>query len=303
MLGIDVSKAVLSVCQWDPHQSRVQARYQVANSPEGIQHLLAHTPAGEPWALEPTGRYSELVVREGRRHGRQVLLAPPRAAKQFLASVRPQAKTDPLDAQGLAQYAASVPLKPFLLKEAALEKISQQLAARKLLAVSAASFRQQASALPLIRAALQPVIQAAAAQITQLDHEIARLAAGNPAVGRLLAVPGIGPVSAAALVVRLQSTPFAGYDQFVAYLGLDLRVCDSGLRRGRRVVSHHGDAELRRLLYLCALASVRTKNSPFAQQYAREQAKGLAKQQALCAVARKLARLGHGSHGRSLRSG
>lgn len=288
MLGIDVSKATLAACRW---QDGVQASYEVANSPEGIGYLLAQTPPEEPWALEPTGRYSELVVREARRHGRQVLLAPPRAAKRFLASVSPRAKTDRLDAQGLAQYAASVSLKPFLLKEPAMEHLSQLLAARKLLVTSRASLRQQLAALPGMRPVLAPVIEVISGQLRGLDRQLIGLVRANPATRRLLAVPGVGPVAAAALAVRLQSIPFASYDAFVAYVGLDLRVSDSGRRRGRRAISHQGEAELRRLLYLCAQASIRTKGSPFLHQYERELAKGMAKIQALCAVARKLAKV------------
>ena len=52
-----------------------------------------------------------------------------------------------------------------------------------------------------------------------------------------------------------------------------------------------GDAELRRLLYLAARANLRCKDSPFKNQYQRELAKGLAKTSALCAVARKLAKV------------
>ena len=289
MLGIDVSKGMLSACRWQDGQ--VQASLEVPNSLEGIRQLLNQTAPAEPWAVEPTGRYSELVVRQARQYSREVLLAPPRAAKRFLASVHPRAKSDKLDAKGLAQYAASVPLKPFVLKEAAMEHLSQLLSTRKLLSTSLASFRQQAEALVQSRAALEPVIAVCRGQLRDLDRQIARLTQREPAVLRLQAVPGIGPVSAAALVVRLQSTPFAGYDQFVAYVGLDLRFSDSGIRLGRRRLSHQGDAELRRLLYLCAQASVRSKGSPFAQQYERELAKGLAKTQALCAVARKLARV------------
>jgi len=286
-----VSKDRLSVCRWDARRACVAAAWEAPNTEAGVRELLAMSPAQEPLALEPTGRYSELVVRQAQAQGRRVLLAPPRAAKQFLASVAPRAKTDRLDAAGLARYAASVSLQPFVLKEACMEELSQLLNARKLLALSLAGLRQQAGALPQAAEALAPVIQAMAAQIKALDRRLATLAKEQPAVRRLQAVPGIGPLAAVALAVRLKTTPFAGYDQFVAYVGLDLRVVDSGQHRGRRRVSHHGDAELRRLLYLCAQASVRTKGSPFAQQYQRELAKGLARTQALCAVARKLAKV------------
>jgi transposase len=184
-----------------------------------------------------------------------------------------------------------VTLKPFVLKEEALERLSQLLGARRLLASSRAAFRQQAAALPYARRALQPAIRALAQQIRGLDQDLARRARQQPAIAQLQAVPGIGPISAATLAVRLKSSIFASYDQFVAYVGLDLRVSESGAHRGRRRVSHHGDAELRRLLYLCAQASVRTKGSPFAVQYQRELAKGLAPTQALCAIARKMAKV------------
>jgi transposase len=291
MVGIDVSKQWLSVCCWDSGQGRAGRRWQVPNCMEGVARLLEETAPGEPWALEPTGRYSELVARVGKGHGRTVLLAPPRAAKQFLASLHPRAKTDRLDAQGLAQYAASVPLRPFALKDEAMDTLGQLLSARRSLALSLSSIRQQLQALPRAQEPLQAAAAALAEQIKAVDREIAQRARQEPAVARLQEVPGVGPVTAAALVVRLKTTAFSTYDQFVAYLGLDLRVCDSGERRGRRVLSRHGDAELRRLLYCCAQASLRTKGSPFAQQYERERAKGLASTQALCAVARKMAKV------------
>jgi len=291
MLGIDVSKETLSICHWNARQGCAEATWEVPNSLQGVGQLLAMTPPQEPLALEPTGRYGELLVREAQAQGRRVLLAPPRAAKQFLASVQPRAKTDRVDARGLAQYAASVSLQPFVLKGAQMEQLSQLLNARKLLVLSRAAYRQQAAALVHVRTVLQPAIEATTAQIKQIDRELATRAKQEPALRRLQKVPGIGPIAAAALFVRLKSTAFAGYDQFVAYVGLDLRVVDSGLHRGRRKVSHHGDAELRRLLYLCAQASARTKGSPFAFQYQRELAKGLASTQALCAVARKIAKV------------
>ena len=65
----------------------------------------------------------------------------------------------------------------------------------------------------------------------------------------------------------------------------------SGKRKGHQGLTKHGDAELRRLFYLCAKASLRAKDSPFVAQYQREQKKGLSKTAALCAVARKIARL------------
>ena len=71
---------------------------------------------------------------------------------------------------------------------------------------------------------------------------------------------------------------------------LDVQVRASGARQGDRGLSKQGNAELRRLLFLCAQASLRAQHDrTFRAQYERERTKGLATTAALCAVARKLA--------------
>lgn len=99
-------------------------------------------------------------------------------------------------------------------------------------------------------------------------------------------------MTAATVAACLSSKHFAHPDQFVAYCGWDVQVRASGQHRGRGRLSQQGDAELRRLFYLCAQANLRRRDpaNPFKQQYARERAKGLPSTAALCAVARKLAR-------------
>lgn len=128
-----------------------------------------------------------------------------------------------------------------------------------------------------------------------VEPEAAALPSPSPvlaAARTLRAVPGIGPVTAAALAACLVEKQFTHPDQFVAYVGLDLRVHQSGRRNGQFGLSKHGDAELRRLLYLAALTAAQSRRDPtFANRYAREQAKGLAKTAALNAVARKLAKV------------
>lgn len=107
----------------------------------------------------------------------------------------------------------------------------------------------------------------------------------------LRAVPGFGPVTAVALAACLVEKQFTHPDQFVAYLGLDIRVHQSGKRNGQFGLSKHGDAELRRLLYIASVSAAQSRDTTFAVRYAREQAKGLPKTAALNAVARKLAKL------------
>jgi transposase len=257
MLGIDVSKAILH-CALVDGAAPPCWEATVPNTVEGIQRVLGEMPPTTPWVVEPTGEYSSLLVDQAQAAGRTVLQAPPKAAKAFLGVLSPRAKTDRLDAVGLARYAQAVPLRPFPATSRDSEPLRQLLAARRGLSQSIMRLRQQQQSLPLAEVGT-----------------------------RLQAVPGIGLITATAVAVCLARRSFQRAEQFVAYIGLDLRVCDSGTRR----LSKQGDAELRRLLYLAAQAGRRCRAPhPFSVQYEREVAKGLSSTAALCAVARKLAR-------------
>jgi transposase len=298
MLGIDVSKAELTCALYAPTSERFLWDRSVPNTPTGVARLLAATPADVPFVVEPTGRYSLTVVQLARAAGRVVLLAPPLAAQAYRRSLNNRAKTDRLDARALAQFAATRPktqaLRPYPLKSADVEHLDQLLTARRGLTAALTSLEQQRAALPHAAGVLAPAIADLQARRRELDAAIAALAADEqrfPAVPRLRQVPGVGPVISAAVASRLTSHDFARADQFVAYIGLDIRVLQSGQRKGERGLTKQGDAELRRLFYLAAQANVRCTGSPFRRQYERELAKGMTKTAALNAVARKLARV------------
>jgi transposase len=294
MLGIDVAKDSLVCTLLDPATRRTLWEKSVPNTSAGVQRLLSATPGDTAWVLEPTGRYSVPVVKQARAAQRCVLLAPPRQAKNFLRSVQSRAKTDRLDSRGLALFALSQPLASFPLKSETVERLEQLLAARKGLAQAIVSLGQQRAELPHANDALSQAVEALLAQQKALDKQIAALSASAPelaATTALQKVPGIGPVTAAAVAARLSGDRFSHPDKFVAYVGLDIGVVQSGKRKGERGLTKQGDAELRRLLYLCAKSSLRAKNSPFKDQYEREKTKGLSNKAALCAVARKMAKV------------
>lgn len=295
MLGVDVGKTELHGTWRDPVTQRIRWQGKVPNTPAGIRQLLRRVPETAV-VVEPTGRYGEPLVRAVTAAGRVALLAPPRKAKAFLWAEQPRAKTDRVDSAGLALYGLSGRLRPYVLPSETVDQVRQLLAARRGLSASLTALRQQRDALPRAAATLSPAIEALEQQVKVLDRHLARSVQPArelaTAVTALDAVPGFGPVCATALAACLTERRFTHPDQFVAYVGLDIRVHQSGTRRGQFGLSKYGDAELRRLLYLAALGAARsTKDRTFAERYAREQAKGLAKTAALNAIARKLARL------------
>jgi transposase len=292
MLGIDVSKETLT-CAWlDGGTRHLRWEGTIANTPEGLRRLLRQVPPDDPWVVEPTGRYSQVVVRAGQAAGRAVLLAQPKRAQAFLASVQPRAKTDRVDSRGLALYGLSAALRPFPIMSEAMERIEQLLAARKGISESMARLRQQRAVPPYAAAPLTAAITALEAEQRAVDRQLSEARTVLPVITASQEIPGIGPVTGTTVALCLSTKQFDHPDQFVASIGLDVRVRESGQRRGQRGITKQGGAELRRLFYLCAQANVRSRDpdNPFKRQYERERAKGLTTTGALCAVARKLAR-------------
>jgi transposase len=235
MLGIDVSKDQLVCSLFDPTSKRLLWERTVPNTAQGIGQLLSVTPTAAAWVLEPTGRYSTLAARQAHQAGRSVLLAVPRRAHHFRRSLPHRAKTDRLDSQGLGLYALAVSLPPYPQPTPESERLQQLLLVRKTLAQDLARYQQQCQALPLGASLLAPVITATQAQLKELDQQIAQAQGQFPLMAQLKKVHGIGPVTAAQVAARLATSTFDHPDQFVSFIGLDIRVRQSGKRQG-----HHG---------------------------------------------------------------
>lgn len=295
-IGIDVSRDWLDAALVEAEHERPRWHEQVPRTQAGIARLLRKTPAGVPWAVEPTGRYSQEVAQWAREADQPVLLAPTKAARHVLQALRPNtARTDQTDCIGLAHFALLRPLRAYPLRSERMEEIDQLIKARRALAATATKLRMQRDSLPRGAHCFEAPLEALAAQLAALDRELDQAAKAEPelaAVRELERIPGVGPVTALTVASCLEAKQFEHPDQFVAYCGLHLEYKDSGQKQARRRLSKHGDAELRRLLYLAAMTNLRCAGSPFRAQYERELAKsGMSKTGALCAVARKLAKV------------
>jgi transposase len=140
--------------------------------------------------------------------GLLVVVVNPRHARDVANATGRLAKTDPLDAQGLAHVAEAVRPTPRPLPDAQAQALSALLTRRRPLGqrLTAARRRLQ-SAPPQIRAAIQ-------AHIAWLEHRLARtdadLAAGIRSRPRwrttdeiLQSTPGVGPVLSRTLVAEV----------------------------------------------------------------------------------------------------
>jgi hypothetical protein len=126
-------------------------------------------------------------------------------------------------------------------------------------------------------------------EVELVERQLAEQALARPDVRRLITIPGIGAITALALVAVIGDvTRFPSPRQLVGYLGLDPRVRQSGEKAARHGhISRAGQAHARGLLVEAAHVAIRTPG-PLRAFHARVAARR-GKQVALCATARKLA--------------
>lgn len=147
---------------------------------------------------------------------------------------------------------------------------------------------------PALRVALEALLEAhevVCREYEQLDGAVRRWARDHELIARMMTVPGIGPITAAAFIAVIdQPDRFKTSASVAAYVGLTPRRFQSGQVDYSGRISKSGDPMLRACLYeaACALLSRVTRFSALKSWGVRLAArKGYRK--AAVAVARKLA--------------
>jgi transposase len=130
----------------------------------------------------------------------------------------------------------------------------------------------------------------------QVERQIAARARQTPAVARLRSVPGIGLLTATALVAFLAAPHrFPSGRHFARYLGLTPRESSSGFCRRLGAISTRGDASLRLLLVHGARSvrwhAKRRKHPGRLTRWALEVERARSHNKAAVALANKLARI------------
>jgi transposase len=289
-IGVDVSQATLVWCTLGTRPS------ELSNEPAAIQHWLATIPVDTTVAMEATGRYHRLLAELAHRHGCRVLVLNPCDVHHYAKSRTPRAANDPVMAQVIAEYAATTaPLHRYAPAPAFVDTVRSCMRVRAGLVQHQVRLRHQAREAPQLADTLAPLLTAVSADIRAVTQHLTAQVHSEAAFACLLSIPGFGALTAAYLYSLLAVHPFATGDAFVAFLGLDLRVKDSGKLKGKRCLTKRGDPEARRLLFLAARSAARHA-VPFRTIYERALAKGLSTTAAAIVVARQLARTAWSLH-------
>ena len=300
--GIDVSAAELAVALEEGNGGRWLQR-SFPNRASGHQALilwLQKTGIPIRVCLEATGLYSlDVALALHAASGIEVAVLNPKMVHRFAATLC-RSKTDPADAQVLAEYARRMPFQSWHPPQAAaleLRTITRHIAALT------QQHTRQANRLHAASASLtgsRCVQQDLKHSLRDLERRMEKMRNHALAVieqdvdlrsrfALLLSMPGIGKISALNLLGELALlAPGLTVRQWVAHSGLDPAHHQSGTSVHQRSrISRAGNRYLRRALYMPALVAVR--HDPCLRAFYQALiARHKAKLQALIAVARKI---------------
>lgn len=300
--GLEVSAKELVVALTGK-KGTVELR-RFANSAVGHKEMLHTLTRGGKRVrvvMEATGLYGlDVALALSAQPEVELMVANPRAVRNFAKAMMQRSKSDQLDAVVLWEFAARMPFQAWVRPTAntlALWAIARRL---EVLTVqrTAEKNRQHAAhvseAIPaVVRREIARSLRELEKAITRLREAARRIIAATAELQRryelLCSIPGVGSVSATAMLGELAMLPEdRDVRQWVAYAGLDPREYSSGtsVRKSTRI-SKVGNRHLRHALYMPAL--VASRHEPHLRGfYQHLLERGKKKMQALVAVERKL---------------
>jgi transposase len=266
VLGIDIAKAKFNVTLQFPDGRR--RRKACANSPAGCAELLAwlgrHEAGRVHACLEATGTYGELLATTLVDAGHHVSILNPSIIHHYAKSRLSRAKTDPVDADVIAEYAAKehpprwTPL-PREVRE--LQALVRRLDALVGMQTDERNRAQAGGLTPAVQQSIDAVLQHLETQIATVRHQIRDHMDQHPGLrvqrDLLTSIPGIGEATAALLLAELFTKSFMSARQAAAFAGVVPRPNESGTHQGRRVMCKLGPSRLRKGLYFPAIAAIR----------------------------------------------
>jgi len=288
-VGIDVAKDTLDV-----HVLPTGQQLHCGTSVAEVRQLRGRLRRLRPRlvVLEATGGYGTTLAAELQDAGLAVAVVNPRQVRAFARAVGRLAKTDAIDAEVLALFAQKIepPARP--MGDAASRAMKALVARRRQLVAMRTAERNRLSRVDSVEVkdSIQTMLDTIAQQLADTDRRIHQAIKASPLwlekAALLESVPGLGRVTAAALVAELPELGHLSRRQIAALVGVAPMNRDSGTLRGRRMVTG-GRTAVRNALYMATLVATQW-NPVIRTHYHRLCEAGKTKMVALVACMRKL---------------
>jgi transposase len=260
VVGVDVSKGWLDIASVGSSEV-----VRIANTQAAIATwVLAAREAGV-WlvAFEPTGGYERDLQSALREHGIVFIRVHPNQVIAFRKSRGIRAKTDRIDAQLIARFAAEELVCRGLPATIAGDETLRELAARRRQLVDTLQAEKCRLAMArgdAVRASLTGSIEGLQASLEVIETALLTHIAEQPELAKqnalLKTLKGIGPVSAMTLIAELPELGRLSGKQIAALIGLAPQTHDSG-KSSRRASTGKGRGDVRRVLFNAARCAIR----------------------------------------------
>jgi transposase len=287
--GIDIAKDHLDV-----HLHPSGATRRVSNDKAGskaLLHWFARQPV-ERIVFEATGPYHRRWERALGAAGLPFAKINPRQARRFAEATGRLAKTDRVDAALLARLGALLQPEPREPKSQGLDELTELVAARRALVKDRTACRNRAKivTISLLKSQAAQRLRQIETQIAALDRLCRERVASDqtlsPRLSILTSIPGLGEVTAIALLADMPELGQIEPKQAASLAGLAPVTRESGTWRGKSFI-RGGRAHVRQALYMPALVAVRF-NEPLKTKYRALTGAGKPAKVAITAVMRKL---------------
>lgn len=258
ILGCDVSKLWLDLAQHGACRIERMANDQQAVT-AWLQALGPQNIAVV--AYEPTGGYERALLRACAALGVPTRRVHPRAVAAWRTAQGISAKTDRIDARLIADFAAQVPAQATPVQQDATLKalVARRRQIRDMLQAERCRLDL---AEPALRDSHERLIGVLEDELRALERatksHIAETAALQELADALMAVDGVGPVTAATLLGELPELGHVGPKSIASLVGLAPRTRQSGKSRTRASIGH-GRIGVRQVLFNAARAALRSK--------------------------------------------
>lgn len=287
-VGIDVAKESMDVAIHPSGQ-----HWSFPNNDTGISKTIARLKglATALVVLEATGGIELSLVAALAVAEIPVAVVNPRQVRDFAKATGKLAKTDTIDAQVMAHFAASVRPAPRPLPDEQAQELKDVLTRRRQVQeMLTAEKNRLSTARKAVRGRIQAHIAWLEQELANADANLRNSIQESPVWREkdnlLQSVPGVGPVLSTTLLSELPELGILNRKQVAALVGVAPLNRDSGALRGKRTV-WGGRAQVRAALYMATL--VATRHNPVIRSfYHRLCAAGKAKKVALTACMRKL---------------
>ncbi|XKH00304.1 IS110 family transposase [Marinobacter nauticus] len=287
-VGVDVGKANLDIALHPSGQL-----YTIPNTEAHIRRFvrILKNYEIERIVVEASGRHEHALVQACDKADLPIIVVNPISVRRYAQAIGVLAKTDRIDAQVIAQYAAT--LKPEFkpIPDKTSQKIKDLLVRRSQLLEMSTMEKNRLQILPKsLHRSIKSMLRMLQNQIEtvtrQIEQEVAKVDQWRTKMEIMTSVPGVGKVLAYTFLSELPELGSLNRKEIAALVGVAPINRDSGKLNGKRRI-RGGRHRVRTVMFMAMLSSIQC-NPVFKRFYERLKAQGKIPKVALIACMRKM---------------